>query len=76
MKAREGSVILRYIFSYMWQTHFYAKERAHIDAPGVIYHIICFGIEHRQIFLNDIDRDNFLERLGRKGKGRKILISD
>ncbi len=36
----------------------------------------CRGIERRRIFLNDTDRDNFLERLGRKGKGRQILISD
>ena len=76
VKTREGSVILRYIFSYMSQTHCYAKEGARVDAHRVLYHIICCGIEHRQIFLNDIDRDNFLEHLGCKDKGRQILIND
>ena len=36
---------------------------ARIDAPGALHHIICRGIERRKIFLNDIDRDDFVDRL-------------
>ncbi len=32
----------------------------HIDAPGVLHHIICSGgIERRQIVLNDANRNDF-----------------
>jgi hypothetical protein len=44
--------------------------------PRGLHYIIYRGNERRQIFLNDIDRGNFLERLGRIGKRRQILISD
>lgn len=36
---------------------------ARIDAPGALQHIICRGIERRDIFRDDIDRNNFIERL-------------
>jgi len=36
---------------------------ARIDAPGVLHHIIGRGIERRRIFLDDADRDDFLNRL-------------
>ncbi len=39
-------------------------RKARIDAPGAMHHIIVRGIERRQIFLDDQDRDNFVERLG------------
>jgi len=39
-------------------------RKARIDAPGALHHIICRGIERRKIFDDDIDRDNFLDRLG------------
>jgi putative transposase len=38
-------------------------RKARIDAPGALHHIIVRGIERRRIFLDDSDRDNFLERL-------------
>ena len=38
---------------------------ARIDAPGVLHHIIGRGIERRGIFLDDADRHNFIDRLGR-----------
>ena len=38
-------------------------RKARIDAPGALHHIICRGIERRKIFLNDIDRDDFVDRL-------------
>jgi hypothetical protein len=42
---------------------------ARLDAPGILHHIIIRGIERREIFNDDFDRENFLERL-------PILISD
>ena len=36
---------------------------ARLDAPGVLHHIMIRGIERRPIFRNDLDRQNFLERL-------------
>ena len=38
-------------------------RRARIDAPGALHHVIGRGIERRKIFLDDNDRDNFVERL-------------
>ena len=38
---------------------------ARIDAPGALHHIIVRGIEQRKIFNDDIDRINFLDRLGK-----------
>ena len=39
-------------------------RKARIDAPGALNHIIVRGIERRRIFLDDHDRDNFIDRLG------------
>jgi REP element-mobilizing transposase RayT len=39
-------------------------RKARIDAPGALHHIITRGIEQRKIFYDDLDRNNFLERLG------------
>lgn len=38
---------------------------ARLDAPGVLHHIMIRGIERRQIFKDDEDREDFLGRLGR-----------
>jgi putative transposase len=38
-------------------------RKARIDAPGALHHIICRGIEGRSIFIGDMDRDDFVERL-------------
>jgi len=35
-----------------------------IDAPGALHHIIVRGIEHRSIFVDFQDYQNFLERSG------------
>jgi len=40
-------------------------RQARIDAPGALHHIICRGIERRKLFLNDDDRDDFVNRLSR-----------
>ncbi|RZB33971.1 MAG: hypothetical protein SRB2_03364 [Desulfobacteraceae bacterium Eth-SRB2] len=38
-------------------------RQARIDAPGALHHIICRGIERRNIFKDNTDRNRFLERL-------------
>ena len=38
-------------------------RKARIDAPGAIHHIIGRGIERRNIFLDDADRQNFIRRV-------------
>jgi len=38
---------------------------ARLDAPGVLHHVICRGIERRPIVRDDTDRAAFVERLGR-----------
>ncbi len=40
-------------------------RKARIDAPGALHHIIVRGIERRNIFNDDVDRINFLDRLGK-----------
>jgi REP element-mobilizing transposase RayT len=35
-----------------------------LDAPGVLHHVMVRGIEGRRIFRSDIDRDEFVRRLG------------
>jgi hypothetical protein len=39
-------------------------RKARIDAPGALHHVIARGIEKRDIFWDDHDRNDFLERLG------------
>ena len=39
-------------------------RKSRIDAPGALHHIIARGIERRKIFDDDVDRDEFLKRLG------------
>ncbi|MBU5613222.1 transposase, partial [Geomonas azotofigens] len=38
-------------------------RQGRIDIPGSLHHIICRGIERRDIFSDDVDRDDFLSRL-------------
>lgn len=38
-------------------------RQGRIDMPGSLHHIICRGIERRDIFSDDFDRDDFLSRL-------------
>jgi REP element-mobilizing transposase RayT len=38
-------------------------RKSRIDAPGALHHIICRGIERRNIFQTDSDRNDFLQRL-------------
>ncbi len=40
-------------------------RKARIDAPGALHHVIARGIEKRNIFRDNFDRDNFLGRLSK-----------
>jgi REP element-mobilizing transposase RayT len=40
-------------------------RKARIDAPGALQHLICRGIESRNIFLDTTDKNRFVERLGK-----------
>lgn len=39
-------------------------RKARLDAPGALHHIIVRGIARTNIFYDDTDRNNFLQRLG------------
>ncbi len=39
-------------------------RQSRIDAPGALHHVMIRGIERREIFQDDKDRDSFLDRLG------------
>ncbi len=36
---------------------------ARLDAPGILHHVMGRGIERKKIFINDTDRNDFLDRL-------------
>ena len=38
--------------------------KSRIDAPGSLHHVIVRGIARRKIYFDDLDRDQFLDRLG------------
>ena len=38
-------------------------RQSRLDAPGVLHHVMGRGIEKRNIFVNDVDRHDFIERL-------------
>ena len=39
-------------------------RQARLDIPGLVYHVIARGIERRDIFKDDQDREKFVSRLG------------
>jgi putative transposase len=39
-------------------------RQARLDFPGTLHHVICRGIEKKNIVSDDRDRDNFVERMG------------
>ena len=36
---------------------------ARLDAPGILHHVMGHGIERKKIFINDTDRNDFIDRL-------------
>ena len=54
--GKRGTVMKLYFsFFCICDIKNHARE-ARIDAPGVLNHIICRGIERRKIFQDDVDR--------------------
>lgn len=49
-------------------------RKPRIDQPGLLYHVIARGIERRQIFNDNADRDWFLARLGRLTRETGIRV--
>jgi len=50
----------------MFQSYFKhdsMPRSARLDQPGLLQHVIVRGIEKRDIFLDDEDRDDFVRRL-------------
>lgn len=47
---------------------------ARLDAPGVLHHVMARGIERRKIFLDDVDRDDFVRRLAALAAGRALMV--
>lgn len=43
--------------------HSYMLRIARLDTPGLLHHVMIRGIERRQIFNDDKDRENLIERL-------------
>ena len=39
-------------------------RQSRIDAPGALHHVMIRGIERREIFQDDKDRESFLDWLG------------
>ena len=39
-------------------------RQARLDYPGTLHHVICRGIEKKDIVSDDRDRDYFIERFG------------
>jgi putative transposase len=39
-------------------------RQARLDFPGTLHHVICRGIEKRDIVDDEKDRDDFVERIG------------
>lgn len=40
-------------------------RRSRIDAPGAVHHVMARGIEKKNIFHDDVDREKFLDRFGK-----------
>jgi len=51
-------------------------RQARIDAPGSLHHIMCRGIERREIFRDNQDRRNFVDRLGRVAELFNVTVRD
>jgi putative transposase len=47
---------------------------ARLDAPGVLHHVMARGIERRKIFLDDVDRDDFVGRLAALAASGALLV--
>ena len=48
---------------------------ARLDALGVLHHVIIRGIERRNVFEDNRDRDNLLKRLGELSPAAKTPLN-
>ncbi len=55
--------IYAFLFVRMYDISAGMPRKARIDAPGALHHIIGRGTARRKVFLDDDDRDNFVQRL-------------
>ena len=49
---------------------------ARLDAPGVLHHVMGRGIERKNIFWNDKDRSDFIDRLAGVVEKARASISE
>lgn len=49
-------------------------RQARLDAPGTLHHVIVRGIEKKEIVKDDIDRRQFIDRMGRLASESKTAI--
>jgi hypothetical protein len=47
--------------------------KARINGAGALHHIMVRGIERRDIFCDDADRDSFVTLLQNIGEGEKLI---
>ncbi|GAB6906035.1 Methionine-R-sulfoxide reductase (fragment) [Desulfosarcina cetonica] len=47
---------------------------ARLDSPGTLHHVILRGIERRNIVDDDLDRENFITRLGQNAENSRTAI--
>ena len=47
---------------------------ARLDAPGILHHVMGRGIERKKIFINDTDRNDFIDRLAGLAEEAKFSI--
>jgi REP element-mobilizing transposase RayT len=50
-------------------------RQARLDAPGTLHHVMIRGIEGARVFQDDLDRSDFVSRMGRLAEktGTKVL---
>lgn len=45
-----------------------------LDAPGVLHHVMARGMERQQIFRDDADRTDFVQRLARLAEAQAVCV--
>jgi putative transposase len=49
-------------------------RHARLDSPGTLHHVIVRGIERRKIVDDDVDREDFVGRMGNIAEGSQTHI--
>jgi REP element-mobilizing transposase RayT len=45
-----------------------------LDAPGVLHHVRARGIERQRIFQDDVDREDFVQRMARLDEAEALTV--